>query len=345
MLTYTKIKTFFKKIQIKVTNPFKRSTKLQNYKITGSNFRDRIVLLAFVGDLKKRVGTWKISFFTLLFCTLFFATSGFSLFKSQNIIAKVKLYGPIITNDEVIETLTKIKENKNIKAVIFYINSPGGTITGSEILYLAINEISQAKPTIAIIQDLGASGAYMASLGTDYIIAKNTSLVGSVGVIMEMWNLEELAKKIGVNKTSFKTSKFKGAPSSFEQNSDDINTYINTLIKDGFDYFTAVVEAKRGDKIKDKAEAFSGKIFSGRQALALGLVDAIGDLAEAKTFLKQKNSNLDNLEIKEIKLIKDDENDGFIDRLIKRGVGTASKAVIENTKTEYSNSLNYKLVS
>jgi protease-4 len=322
----------------KIKKTKKVKIKAKNCNITGSGYRDRAILLAFVSELKAKLAFWKLSFFAICFA-LIFLLGVTTVFTTKSFIAKITIEGAIATDAKINKAISELKNNNKIAAVIFNINSPGGTITGSESLYLTIKELCLKKQCVATIEDLGASGAYLASLGTGYIIAKNTSLVGSIGVIMNSWNAEELVKKIGLKSVKFKTSKFKAAPSGLEEPDEEVKAYIQSLINDGFEYFTSIVRQSRGDRLKNQEEAFSGKVFSGRQALAIGLVDEIGGEAEALRYFAGKSKSLANLSVKDINLTEDEKKDSLLNRLIGRAASLATTASLKSIKQANNNNI------
>jgi protease-4 len=319
----------------------KNFTKGCFYKCSKKNTSNDVFLNSFATDqgsllavnflINKKYKFWKyLSLFILLSLIAFWTLRCFYN-SSDGYIARVSIDRVIVSDDEVFEALKQIKDDAKIKAVIFKINSPGGTITGSEMLYKSIKSISATKPTAALVYDIAASGAYMASIGTHYIVAQSTSMVGSVGVIMDYWNLEDAIKKLGLKKKTIKTSEFKAAPSMYSENSPEVEQYLNDLLLDGYEYFVSLVKQERGKKIANLVEVTSGKVFSGRQALNLGLIDEIGNTDTVVMFFeKQKKlTNASKLKIKDIE-IKEDENQGFLGRAMSMVFGLFSKNLADN---------------
>ncbi len=193
----------------------------------------------------------------------------------------------------------------NIKAVIININSPGGSIVGSEILYNNIKEISESKPVIAVLQSVAASGGYMSAIAADYIIAHNGTLTGSIGVIIQSTEITDMANKLGVTFNNYKSSHLKGTPSPFEKTDPLIDQVVNESVKDSYKFFVDLVKDARKDKIKqvNLSKVTDGRIFTGRQALELGLVDEIGSKKEAINHLETEYQ-IKNLDVKHISLKK-----------------------------------------
>ncbi len=265
--------------------------------------------------LRDQARKWKnISFLMIIAITLL---SFRLLFGSSNdttkdigdgdYIASINIDGIILDDEYRTEILEKIAEQKNIKAVIVNVDSPGGGIVGSENLYANLKEISKNKPIVVVMGAVAASGGYMASLASDHIIARNGTLTGSVGVIMQSSEFTKLADKLGVTFLTYKSSPLKGSPSPFEKANPQADKVINESIKDSHKFFSDLVKERRGDKIKDISTVADGRVFTGRQALEAGLIDEIGGKAEALKYLNtQKNIDTEKYTVKKVNLEKPD---------------------------------------
>ncbi|MFT7086797.1 MAG: protease-4 [Rickettsiales bacterium] len=242
-------------------------------------------------------------------------------------IASINIEGIIFEDNYRSEILEKISTKKNVKAVIVNINSPGGGIVGSEILYENLREISKNKPIVVVMGALAASGGYMAAIASDHIIARNGTITGSIGVIMQSSEVTELANKIGVKFLTYKSSDLKGAPSPFEKTNPRVNKVINESIQDSYEFFSDLVQERRGDKLKkDKIiNIVDGRIFTGRQALESGLIDEIGGKVAAIKYLETQKIDTKGLLIKDIDLKKPEGS------LLSKMLGEESMAkIIEN---------------
>jgi protease-4 len=215
------------------------------------------------------------------------------------------------------EVLEQISKQKNIKAVIVNINSPGGGIVGSEVLYESLNEIKKNKPIVVVMGALAASGGYMASLASDHIIARNGTLTGSIGVIMQSTEFTELASKVGIKFLNYKSSPLKGSPSPFEKTNPLTDKVINASIKDSYKFFAELVKKRRLGKLNKRMSAMAtdGRIFTGRQALRVGLIDEIGGKKEALKYLKNiKKIDTDTYSIRKIEL--EQNSSSIIEKLL-----------------------------
>jgi len=261
--------------------------------------------------LKSKVHKWKniaflIAIFSLLLVSnILFSGNSESIIESDY-IANIKVEGVIFEDDFRSKILEKIAKNNSIKAVIVNINSPGGGIVGSEILYNEIREIAKKKPTVVLLGSVAASGGYMTAVAADYIVAYNGSLTGSIGVLMEAPQIAELAEKIGVKVNTYKSSPLKGSPSLFEKTNPLVDKVMQESIADSYEFFVNLVKSRRGDKIKKSNEriVFDGRVFTGRQALKLGLVDKIGGKKEALSYLSEQKIDVEKLSVREVEIIE-----------------------------------------
>ena len=228
-------------------------------------------------------------------------------------IAKIVVSGEISEDDYRSEVLKKILSNDKIKAIIVVINSPGGTIVGSEIIYNELRRISLKKPMVVVMNSLAASGGYMASLASDHIIAHNGTLTGSIGVLMQSYEITGLAEKVGVKFQNYKSSVLKGSPSLFEKTNKSVDDAINQSIQDSYEFFADLVRQRRGAKLLSPI-SLDGRVLTGRQALKLGLVDEIGGEEDAIAYLQQKHNIDHSLSIVDISLEKKETD--FVDKII-----------------------------
>jgi protease-4 len=204
-------------------------------------------------------------------------------------IARVQIEGLIRANQQRVDALKRLGESST-RAVIVHINSPGGTVAGSEQLLDSLTKLKAKKPLVVVIDGLAASGGYIAAMAADHIVAQQSSLVGSIGVIFQYPNVAELLKTIGVKVEEVKSSPLKAAPSGYEPTSPEARAAIEAIVMDSYDWFKGVVRDRRKldqaglDKVAD------GRVFTGRQALSLKLVDALGNEQAAIDWLaKEKN--------------------------------------------------------
>jgi protease-4 len=207
-------------------------------------------------------------------------------------ISRVTIQGIIRGDHDRTEALDNLARSRNTLAVIVHIDSPGGTTTGSEELHQALRRVAAQKPTVVVVDGLAASGGYMAAMAADHIIAQNSSLVGSIGVLFQFPNLTDLLTKVGVKVEEIKSSPLKAAPNGLEPTTPEARAAIEALVVDSYAWFKGIVQDRR--KLEGEAldRVADGRVFTGRQAIELKLADEIGREQEAIDWLA-KTSNID----------------------------------------------------
>src|SRR3954467_14103142 len=151
-------------------------------------------------------------------------------------IARVQIDGLIRSDADRVEALERL-ENSRAAAVVVHINSPGGTTAGSEQLYDALVRLKAKKPLVVVVEGLAASGGYITAMAADHIVAQQTSLVGSIGVLFQYPNFTEVLKTVGVKMEEIKSSPLKAAPNGFEPTSPEARAAIEALVKDSYAWF------------------------------------------------------------------------------------------------------------
>jgi protease-4 len=229
------------------------------------------------------------------------ATGGRGTLTSGGSIARVNIEGLIRSDQERVEALERL-EKSQAEAVIVHINSPGGTTAGSEQLYDALVRLKAKKPLVVVVEGLAASGGYIAAIAADHIIAQQSSLVGSIGVLFQFPNFTELLKTVGVKVEEVKSSPLKAAPNGFEPTSPEARAALDALVKDSYAWFRGLVKERRGmdDALLEKVA--DGRVFTGRQAVDLKLIDQLGDEKAAVAWLVAEKKIKSDLPVRDFKL-------------------------------------------
>jgi protease IV len=216
-------------------------------------------------------------------------------------IARVQIDGLIRSDSDRVEALERL-ENSNSAAVVVHINSPGGTTAGSEQLYDALVRLKAKKPLVVVVEGLAASGGYITAIAADHIVAQQTSLVGSIGVLFQIPNFSELLKTVGVKVEEVKSSPLKAAPNGYEPTSPEARAALDSLVKDSYAWFRGLVKQRRGmdDALLEKVA--DGRVFTGHQALELKLVDQLGDEKTAVAWLVAQKGVKSGLPVRDFKL-------------------------------------------
>ena len=243
--------------------------------------------------LRRKLSFWRVAAFLLLAVVaivvigLLAGRDSFSALAPPQ-IARVTISGFITDDHAQTELFDRLAKTDGVKGVIVAIDSTGGATSGGEALYEGLRRLAAKKPTVAAVGTFGASAAYMAAIATDHIVARRTSITGSIGVIFEFPEVSQLMKTLGVNIEEIKSAPLKAEPSPFRPASDEARAVIQGVIKDTFDWFVDIVAERRGLQRSDALTLADGRVFTGRQALAAKLIDEIGGEDAALAWLGSK---------------------------------------------------------
>jgi protease IV len=204
-------------------------------------------------------------------------------------VARVSIRGLIRNDQERVEALDRLAKSR-ARAVIVRIDSPGGTAAGAEQLYDSLRLVAGKKPMVVVVDGLAASGGYIAALAADHVVARSAALVGSIGVLFQYPNVADLLKTIGVKVEEVKSSPLKAAPNGFEPTSPEARAALESIVKDSYAWFRGLVKDRRHLDDANLERAADGRVFTGRQAVELKLIDQLGGETEALAWLaKEKN--------------------------------------------------------
>jgi protease IV len=227
--------------------------------------------------------------------------AGRGTFTASGSIARVHIDGLIRSDNDRVEALERLEKSR-AAAVVVHINSPGGTTAGSEQLYDSLVRLKAKKPVVVVVEGLAASGGYIAAIAADHVVAQQSSLVGSIGVLFQYPNFTELMKTVGIKVEEVKSSPLKAAPNGFEPTSPEARAALDSLVKDSYAWFRGLVKQRRGmdDVLLEKVA--DGRVFTGRQAVELKLVDALGDERTAIAWLVAEKNVKRDLPVHDFKL-------------------------------------------
>jgi protease-4 len=204
---------------------------------------------------------------------------------SGDYIARIKVQGLIRGNQERTEALDRLARENAAKAVIVHVDTPGGTTAGSEQLYDSLRRVRARKPVVIVVDGMAASGGYITAIAGDRIISQETSLVGSIGVLFQFPNFSEALKMLGIKVEAIRSTPLKAAPNGFEPTSPEARAAIEAIIRDSYAWFKGLVKERRNLDDAQLATVSDGRVFTGRQALGLKLIDALGDERTARQWL------------------------------------------------------------
>ncbi len=241
-------------------------------------------------------------------------------------IARVAITG-VIKDDRDLLKLVRDVTASSASAAILTIDSPGGTTTGAEALYEELRRLAEKKPTVAVVDGAAASGAYIAALAADGIVARGNSMVGSIGVIMQMPNASKLMETVGVKMEEIKSSPLKAAPNPFEPVTPEARAAVAAMIADSYGWFKNLVKERRKLDDAGLAAVSDGRVFTGRQGIDLKLVDRIGGEREAVAWLETEKGVAKGLKVQDWKKRRKIQTFGMLGALAD-AVGLDSLAAI-----------------
>ncbi len=202
-------------------------------------------------------------------------------------IARYTIAGMIGGGKKEIDTLDELRRDGNVAAVVLHLDTPGGAVSGGEGIHDAVAELAAAKPVVVVMDGTAASAGYMIAVAAPHIVARESTLTGSIGVIMELGDISGLLEKIGVKPDQLVSGPYKGQPSFSQPLSGPGRVYLQGLVMDFYDQFVGLVaKGRHMDAARVRAVA-DGRAFTGRQALGLGLIDEIGGETQGITWLEQ----------------------------------------------------------
>jgi protease-4 len=223
----------------------------------------------------------------------------------QPYIAELRLSGVIVDDAELIEALQDTMHSGNAKALVLRIDSPGGTVVGGESFYRTVRAIAADKPVVAVLGEVAASGGYMVAIAADHIVAREGTITGSIGVIMQTTDVTGLLGKLGVTAEAIKSAPLKAVPSPFEALSDEGRAATRLLVDDMYDMFVGMVAERRNFDRETALKIADGRVYTGRQAKANGLIDQLGGIEQARDWLASKGIDGD-LPLREVRIWRDE---------------------------------------
>ncbi|CAJ0879742.1 protease IV [freshwater sediment metagenome] len=276
--------------------------------------------------LRRRLGWWRMAAIAAVGFALVVAvsrvTGADSTDKLTPHIARLSLQGMILGDKDTIDLIKKISESSQAKAVLLTIDSPGGTTTGAEKLYEELRRLNEKKPVVAVVGTVAASGAYIAAIAADTIVAQGNSLVGSIGVLFQYPNFYKLLDNVGVKVEEVKSSPLKAAPNGLEPTSEAARAAVASLVADSYSWFKDLVKERRHLDDAGLAKVSDGRVFTARQGVPLKLVDILGGEREAIAWLEKDKGVAKDLPVREWK------KKGSLERLgLVEGAATASRLV------------------
>lgn len=240
-------------------------------------------------------------------------------------VARLSIDGLIIDDPRRDRALSEVARNRAAAALIVRIDSPGGTVVGGEALFRQLRSIAEAKPVVAEMGEVAASAGYMIAVAADHIVAREGTITGSIGVIMQTTDVTGLLTKLGISAEAIKSAPLKAVPSPLEPLTAAGREATRALVFDMYEMFVGLVAERRKLPLARTRELADGRVFTGRQALPLGLIDAIGGEREARAWLEGRGVGPE-LPVREVKIQRED--DGWRDLFSSLVQGVVGKAFL-----------------
>ena len=256
--------------------------------------------------LKRGLVLWRLLAIVALVAAVLAGVARFDTLVGRDHVARLAVEGLIVTDRARVEALADIAGDPRAKALIVRIDSPGGTFVGGEALYQALREVAVQKPVVAVMGGVATSAGYMAALAADHIFARHGTITGSIGVMVQTADVTALLDKLGVSAEAIKSGPLKSVPSPLEPLTDRAREATQSIIDDMHALFTALVAERRGLADERARELADGRVYSGRQALELALVDGIGGEAAARDWLTEDKNIPESLPTREVEIERPD---------------------------------------
>ncbi len=273
--------------------------------------------------LKRGVALWRALAIVAVIALIVVAIGRFAVDGGVggDYVARLWVGGLIFDDPWRDELLAEIADDDDVKALIIRINSPGGTMSGSEALYLSLRGVAAQKPVITVMDGTAASGGYMAALAGERIFARNSTVTGSIGVILQTAEVSQMLADLGIMTEAIKSAPLKGVPSPLEPLDQAGRVASQAVVDDMYDLFVDLLAERRGLEPAAALQLADGRVFTGRQAVANGLVDEIGGEQQALAWLDSKRGVPSSLPLYDLD-VEDAED------IVERLVSSVSDAVL-----------------
>ena len=243
-------------------------------------------------------------------------------------VARITVSGLITDDRKMSELIDKVAGADQVKAVILTINSPGGTTTGGEAMYDAVRRLAEKKPVVAVCGTLATSAAYIVALATDRIFVYGNTITGSVGVIFQWAEVTELLHTLGIKVEEVKSGPLKAVPSPFQPIDEQGRAVTEDMVQDAKVWFFDLVSDRRKIEPRSVPGLTDGRIYSGRQAVELKLVDQIGDERAAMSWLTKEGKVPAGLKIVDWKPIQESAGlFGWLFQSVAASIGLSAERI------------------
>lgn len=237
--------------------------------------------------LRRNLVLWRViaAFFIVLFVGALLGKEG--VFDRGSYVGLLLVEGVIVEDRRRGKAIDDLIADPDLAALIVYVNSPGGSSAASESLYRSLRRLAVEKPVITVMGGVAASGGYMVAIAAERVFARESTVTGSIGVVLEVTNFVELMRMAGIGHETLRSGPLKAQPNPLEPISPEGRKVGQNLVEDVHQMFKNIVEERRGLQGERLDHLTDGRVFSGGRAHQTGLIDEIGGMTEARTWLKE----------------------------------------------------------
>jgi len=281
-------------------------------------------LLADRRRLSRRITFWRVLAVIGVIAALgaLFGRDGLGGIAPNDHVLRLRIEGVITEDRRLLEVIEEASRDASARAMLLVINSPGGSMAGGEALHGALKRFAEKKPIVALMGGTAASAGYMIAMPAQHVVAREATVTGSIGVLLQSFDVSELLARLGVRPDILATGPFKAQPNPFQPLTDQGRAEMMRVLEDLHSQFIGIVAAgRRMDEARVRPLA-DGRVFTGRQALPLGLIDAIGGEAEARAWLAAQKGVAEDLPVRDL------EPRDRVEKLLNRFVGNLAKTLI-----------------
>jgi protease-4 len=237
--------------------------------------------------LKRKLRWWQAATLVAAALAIIAGLQAGDLLFKRDTVARLRIAGLIVEDYRRDALLADIAEDPSVRALIVHVDSPGGTVVGGEDLYRSLRAVSENKPVVAVMGTVAASAAYMTAVAGDRVFAREGTITGSIGVLFQTADITGMLDKLGIKPETLKSGPLKAVPSPTEPLTDEARAATQALVFDLFEFFVDLVAERRPLDRAQVLHLADGRVYTGRQAVANGLVDAIGGETAARDWLAE----------------------------------------------------------
>ncbi len=267
--------------------------------------------------LKRGVAIWRALAIVALIVAALVGAMPFAFDEGER-VARLWVSGFIEDDPGRDRIVADLRDDDAVKAVVLRLDSAGGTAVGGEALYLSLRSLAEKKPVVAVLGTTATSAAYMAALAADRLLARESSLTGSIGVLFQTAEFTALLEEIGVRAEAIRSGPLKAKPMPYEELDDPTRQAMRSVVSDTYEYFLRVLMERRSLDRETALTLADGRVFTGRQAVQAGLVDAVGGEEEARAWLAQAHGVPKNVPATDVTTGDEGGLLGTLDAALKR---------------------------